>query len=230
MRYPRMSVGRRVAALSAALENECARLVHYPAWYMRHRHFLPGGYLSHRSAALYERAVGPLYNLPGPGVVRQAIARTVVEHAPQRILELGCGTGGLLQFLRQEMPGASLHGLDLSPFLLEHAKSALAAERSDIELHHDDASRFRAVDRFDAVVAVHLLGHIPTKDGGAVFRNAITHLLAPGGVFHVVEHRWHKPRWSHRFQPAATTLLTPLLVHRQYQAGSMVPPIGEAIT
>ena len=53
-----MSVGRRVAALSAALENECARLVHYPAWYMRHRHFLPGGYLSHRSAALYERAVG----------------------------------------------------------------------------------------------------------------------------------------------------------------------------
>jgi SAM-dependent methyltransferase len=210
-----MSAKDRVAALSEALEAGDARPLSYPSWYMRHRHFLPGGYLSARSAALYERLVAPLYNLPSPAWVRDHVAASVLGTAPRRILELGCGTGALLATLRQHLPGTEMEGVDLSPFLLEQARAALSDDAT-LGLHHADAASFAGERPFDAVVAVHLLGHIPVDHARAVFANAISNLVAPGGVLHIVEHRWHRPVWGLPAMERGAQLLTPLLVHRSY--------------
>ncbi len=210
-----MSANDRVAALSDALEAGLARPLSYPSWYMRHRHFLPGGYLSARSAALYERLVTPLYNLPSPAWVRDRVADSVLRTAPRRILELGCGTGALLATLSHHYPDSEVEGVDLSPFLLGQARTALSQKDGATGLHHADAASFAGDQPFDAVVAVHLLGHMPIAHARAVFTNAIAN-LAPGGVLHVVEHRWHRPAWGHPAMERGAQLLTPLLVHRAY--------------
>jgi SAM-dependent methyltransferase len=209
-----MSANDRVAALSDALEAGDTQPIRYPSWYMRHRHFLPGGYLSGRSGELYERFVAPLYNLPSPDWVRSRIAGAVVSAAPRRILELGCGTGGLLSALRRHAMDAAVEGVDLSPFLLDRARRMVSGP-GEVELHHANAAEFAVAGRFDAVVAVHLLGHVPLDHARAVFTNAFANLLAAGGALHVVEHRWHEPVWAGA-RLAESRLLTPLLVHRQY--------------
>ena len=58
---------------------------------------------------------------------RRQLVQRIVEsgHRPQRILEIGCGTGNNLLLLRRYFPQAELTGLDLSADMLAHAHRKL---------------------------------------------------------------------------------------------------------
>jgi SAM-dependent methyltransferase len=105
------------------------------------------------------------------------VVRLVARHAPASILDVGCGDGRLLDWLRRARPelAAGYTGVDTS-------EPAIALARV---LNGSD--RFRAEDvakvegRFDALLLVEVLEHIP--DGAVVpFLEHLRARVAPGGV------------------------------------------------
>ncbi len=115
------------------------------------------------------------------GAPRQVLASPVLPggcgFAASRILDVGCGTGALLQLLSQRLPQSQAVGLDLS-----HAMSRAARFRSRRPrfLTGDaEALPFRA-GAFDLVVSTSTFQWLPRLDQAAAEARRV---LAPGGVF-----------------------------------------------
>ncbi|MGP4083216.1 class I SAM-dependent methyltransferase [Streptomyces sp. KR55] len=52
--------------------------------------------------------------MPMPGhSIHRALATSLDVATGQRVLDLGCGTGGTLQAVAERVPGALLHGCDV---------------------------------------------------------------------------------------------------------------------
>lgn len=175
-------------ALEAAEANPMAAAgLVYPRWYLHRWHFLPEGYLSRRGVSGYETAIRRLYYNLREESVLERVAREL--RGATSIADLGCGTGRALALLRHRLPEASLKGVDLSPFMLERARTRLPA---DVELRHANSAHLPWKDgEFDAVIALHHLGHIPVSAAGQVVLEA-ARVLRPGGKLVLVEHRWHR--------------------------------------
>ncbi len=97
----------------------------------------------------------------GPGPVASAV-------------ELGCGPGTWTGLLTKR--AASVTAVDLSPLMLEQARSALGD--SGINYVHADASRFKSDQRFDRAISVRVIEYIP--EWRAVV-DRIGELVRPGG-------------------------------------------------
>ena len=83
----------------------------------------------------------------------------------ERVLELGCGTGNLWRENAQRVPErASLVLSDLSPGMLEQARTRLAGLPLEFELVEADAQYLPFDDAsFDVVIASHMLYHVPDR-------------------------------------------------------------------
>lgn len=163
--------------------------VAYPHWYLHRWHFLPEGYLSRRGVSLYELGIVPLYY---EGQERRIVARVAdaLEAAqPGRVIEVACGPGRAVAEYRRRLPGTHFTGIDLSPYMLERARTRLPA---GVDLVHGDSRALPWEDgQFDAVVSTHHAGHVPRREAVQVLREALR-VLRPGGTFVLVEHRWHR--------------------------------------
>ena len=96
--------------------------------------------------------------------------------ARRKILDIGCGTGDFLEFMRSG--GWSVSGLDLSP------EAARAARRKGIEVEEQPLEKLlrRRLIRegsYQAVTLFHVLEHLPRP---AQMLRAARRLLAPGGI------------------------------------------------
>ena len=116
-----------------------------------------------------------------------AIARGLVQRAPQRVLEFGCGIGRNIPFLQDAFPGASVMGCDVS------AKSIEAARES-----YPDA-RFWVLGEeppenapFDLIFIAGVFHHIPPAERDAVSRQVVAS-AAPGASIVVFEHNPFNP-------------------------------------
>ncbi len=92
--------------------------------------------------------------------------------AGERILDLGCGTGHLMDQIAE--PGATVVGLDQSEEMIERAR----ATYPDHRFVHADARDFGFEDPFDAVFSNAALHWIPEQDD--VLRS-VADALRPGG-------------------------------------------------
>jgi SAM-dependent methyltransferase len=104
----------------------------------------------------------------------QAALGTVSERLPARprILDIGCGTGAVLEMLA---PHGEAHGIDI-----ESAALAFCAERQLGNLVQSSAAALPYADgSFDLIVAADMLEHLP-EDAPAVRESA--RVLRPGGV------------------------------------------------
>ncbi|MEO7600391.1 MAG: class I SAM-dependent methyltransferase [Opitutus sp.] len=106
-----------------------------------------------------------------------------------RILDAGCGTGGLIRRTEARHADWTWTGVDVEPIAVELARSRCKAEivqASLLELPFEDA-------RFDAVVCSDVLYHLD-DDAGAV--TELGRVLRPDGllVINVPAHRW---LWSY---------------------------------
>jgi ubiquinone/menaquinone biosynthesis C-methylase UbiE len=165
--------------------------VRYPRWYVHRWHFLPEGYLSRRSAALYDAIIRRIYNAGSEGRLHAALVDALFDQRPANLLELACGPGNALAAMRKALPGADLTGIDLSPFLLELAHDRLPG--AGISLVHGNATRLPWADAaLDAVVAQHFLGHLPRHVRQPAWA-AAARVLRPGGRLYVIDHAWHPP-------------------------------------
>jgi len=104
-------------------------------------------------------------------VVAAAVRRT----QPDSVLEVGCGTGRFAEQVAAENPQAEVIATDASPRFVELAAGrGLVARTADVqELPFDD-------DRFDVVVAMWMLYHVPDLDRGLA---EIRRVLRPDGLF-----------------------------------------------
>lgn len=86
-----------------------------------------------------------------------------LDDSQRRILDVGCGTGVLASMLAARSPGRVVYGLDISPGMVEKAKS-LAREYGADRLHfvQGDAEALPFPDaEFDAVVSTLSFHHYP---------------------------------------------------------------------
>ncbi len=167
--------------------------IEYPHWYLVHWHFIPGGYLSRRSIAVYDHLIRRFYSAFQEPRINRKLARMLYRKFPDgRLLEIGCGTGRLLEAIDEAGPAAEIVGVDLSPFQLERADARNRMALSPTRVLHADASHlpFEA-NTFDAAVASHVIGHVP-KAVATEILDETQRVVRPGGLLFLYEHRWHK--------------------------------------
>jgi ubiquinone/menaquinone biosynthesis C-methylase UbiE len=161
----------------------------YPAYYRRTFHWQTDGWLSGRSARLYDVGVEILFGGTADIMRRMVIPHLVGaarEQARPRVLDMACGTGRLLLQLSAALPDAKLFGLDMSPFYVSHARGVLSGAR-DVSLVAENAEAMPFHDGyFDAVSSVFLFHELPRDVRRRVAREAFR-VLKPGGVFAVCD-------------------------------------------
>jgi ubiquinone/menaquinone biosynthesis C-methylase UbiE len=97
--------------------------------------------------------------------VHNAVLGALRTHAPASVLDLGCGTGQLLQRLAEELPLRHLVGCDFSAGMLAHARARLAGVRRGPTLVRGDALRLPFRDgAFDAIVSTEAFHWFPDQD------------------------------------------------------------------
>jgi trans-aconitate 2-methyltransferase len=105
------------------------------------------------------------------------LARVTLE-APQRIVDLGCGTGAVTALLRARWPDAQIVGVDNSQSMLERARAALP----DVTWEFNNLGQWTPAKPVDLVVsnaALHWLDNHPT-----LFPRLLSQ-IRPGGVLAV---------------------------------------------
>jgi len=159
-------------------------LSQYPPYFRRNFHWQTDGYLSRRSADLYDLSVEFLF-LGAADVMRRqtipAVTRFLRQNpGRQRILDVACGTGRLLQQLLLAHPQHDYTGLDLSPFYLERASELLAEQKVSLVNGNAEALPF-ADASFDCLTNVFLFHELPLRARQNTLRE-MRRVLRPGGL------------------------------------------------
>ncbi len=118
----------------------------YPSYYLQNFHYQTDGYLSETSANLYDLQVEILFNGTADVMRRRILAPLkmglkklfsgqnleTIAFQQLRILDIACGTGRTLKFIRATLPKAALYGIDLSPDYLKKANQLLSEELGEL--------------------------------------------------------------------------------------------------
>lgn len=101
----------------------------------------------------------------------------------ERLLDIGCGWGGLIIYAAQRY-GVQALGITLSPNQVELARRRIAAaglaDRCQVELR--DYRELRANEPFDKIVSIGMVEHVGRGRLGEYFGHAYR-VLRPGGLF-----------------------------------------------
>ncbi|MCG6136412.1 MAG: class I SAM-dependent methyltransferase [Nostoc sp. LLA-1] len=130
----------------------------------------------------------PSYDWLFPSVIYRAIHKRLLEYVdlPERahVLDMGCGTGRLLERLATEFPDLQGTGLDLSSNMLQMARLSNRHHPRLIYIEGKAESLPFSAGQFDAVFSTISFLHYlePQQVLGEVAR-----VLAPGGRFYLVD-------------------------------------------
>ncbi len=170
-------------------------LADYPAYFRRNFHWQTDGYLSRRSAELYDIGVEFLF-LGMADVMRRQVIPPVTRFLRQRdvtrarLLDVASGTGRTLLQLATAHPGMKLYGLDLSPYYVQVARDLLR-DVPDVSLVAENAEHMPFCDGyFDVLTSVYLFHELPRN----ARRNVLAEMfrvLRPGGLLVIEDSAQH---------------------------------------
>ena len=179
-------VGRENLDLYDSADWEDKSGYQYPEYYRtKNFHGIKGGYLNAIAPVTYD-AVTRFAAPPNEVKQRQAaIAKISVQ--PQRILDLGCGTGSSTLLLKQAFPNANVTGLDISPQMLTMAKHKAKRMGLAIDWYQGLAEATQFADReFDLIAIAFLFHETPVEVAQSVLREC-ERLLEPGGQLVILD-------------------------------------------
>ncbi len=157
---------------------------------LEHREALVDRWFSGTGAS-YDRVVA-WTTLGLDGYWKRKLLASMPETA-ERVLDLACGTGIVLEKLARKYPGSQLVGVDLTQEYLDVAKAKLAAMGVEAELLHANAESAPLTGAFDAVCS----SYIPKYVDPDRLLDCITPYLRAGAK--VVLHDFTYPKtWLYR--------------------------------
>ena len=124
-------------------------------------------------------------------VAKQSLIKCARIPDDATVIDLGCGTGTLTIWLKQQYPSVRMIGLDADPNILEYARTKARAAGVDIEfvdgyanaLPFDDGSAERVVSSL-------FFHHLQPADKRMAL-SEVFRVLSPGGELHVSD--WGAP-------------------------------------
>jgi ubiquinone/menaquinone biosynthesis C-methylase UbiE len=161
-----------------------------PAYYQRAFHWQSDGWLSEKSARLYEPSVELLFAGAAGPMRRRALrplkdAVAGVRHP--RVLDVACGAGGFLAQLSHALPQARLSGIDLSSSYVAHARRALHQADVSADVTVENAETLPMKDGlFDAVSCVFLFHELP-RDARRQVATEMYRVVRQGGTLVIVD-------------------------------------------
>jgi ubiquinone/menaquinone biosynthesis C-methylase UbiE len=174
---------RRLRGGAAEVRDEEAISDAYPNYYRQNFHFQSDGWFTAASARRYRAQVEALFAGAAAAMRRRALSLLAAawrdrDHRGAAIVDVACGSGGILGDLAATFPRASLTGLDLSFPYLEEARRRTGLRA----LAQANAERLPIADgRIDAVTCVYLFHELPPVVRPSVARE-LARVLAPGGL------------------------------------------------
>jgi ubiquinone/menaquinone biosynthesis C-methylase UbiE len=156
-----------------------------PDYYLQNFHFQSGGWLTEDSADRYDTQVEVLFRGTANAMRRQALpplAEAFAGHDQRklRLIDIGCGTGRFLDFVKQAWPRLPALGLDLSQAYIRHARRHLR-RWARTHLIVANAEAIPAPDNScDAVTSIFMLHELPPEVRRTVIGEA-ARVLKPGG-------------------------------------------------
>src|SRR5215471_15550748 len=198
----------------------------FPDYYRRAFHHQSDGYLSETSARLYDYQVEILFGGAADAMRRQALVP--IHHflrerriADCRLIDIACGTGRFLTFVKDNYPRLPVTALDISPYYLAEARRNLASW-SRVEFVE---GAIEAADLppacFDVATCIYLFHELPADLHGKAAA-AIARLLKPGGLLVFVDslQRGDRPDYD------ALLESFPLAFHEPYYADYLGQDLG----
>jgi ubiquinone/menaquinone biosynthesis C-methylase UbiE len=164
----------------------------YPDYYQTAFHYQTDGWMSKKSAQVYETSTETLFLGRQDAMQRTALG-PLVANKPKKILEVACGTGRFMTFVRDNLPLDSEYtAIDLSPFYLESAREnddewrrVRSKETGETiapaRLVQAQAENLPFADNeFDAVLCVYLFHELP-RDVREQVAAEMARVVRPGG-------------------------------------------------
>jgi ubiquinone/menaquinone biosynthesis C-methylase UbiE len=139
-----------------------------PDYYLQNFHFQSGGWLTEDSAQRYDTQVEVLFKGTANAMRRMALPELAEafrgrDQRKLRLVDMGCGTGRFLDFVKQAWPRLPVAGIDLSEAYVRHARhhlrrwsrvAAIVAKAESLPLPGESQ---------DAVTSIFLMHELPPE-------------------------------------------------------------------
>ncbi len=154
-----------------------------PKYYSQAFHYQSEGWLSEKSAEIYDYQVETLFGGGAAAMRRQALIplmASVAGGGRVRILDLAAGTGLFAREIKDNLPDSHLTVCDLSPYYLKKARKNLS-DYTGVDFVEANAESLPfPAETFDAIVCVYLFHELPQRVRSIVSEE-IRRVLKPGG-------------------------------------------------
>ena len=162
-----------------------------PDYYLQNFHYQSGGWMTDESASRYDTQVEVLFKGTANAMRRQALPQLheIFKGRDQRklrLLDIGCGTGRFLDFVKQAWPRLPVTALDLSEPYIDYARRHLK-RWSRVHGIVGNAEAIPLPDRSqDAVTSIFMFHELPPKVRRTVIGEC-ARVLKPGGRLVIID-------------------------------------------
>jgi ubiquinone/menaquinone biosynthesis C-methylase UbiE len=162
-----------------------------PRYYLQNFHYQSGGWLTEKSAELYDTQVEVLFNGSANAIRRQALPQLHEIFVGQdqrklKVIDIGCGKGRFIDAVKQVWPKLPVLGVDMSEAYVKHARRHLQ-RWSRVHLSVANAESLPVADSSqDALTSIFVFHELPPKVRRVVLREC-ARVLKPGGRLVLVD-------------------------------------------